>query len=287
MRVLAASLLLLLAPSISAEVCKSCHKGKLCRPHREQEASEFERLQSALTSSDPRERYEALYDLSELASEHVNVPSAEVARALARAVLADDSLRVRERAMRLLTDGQDPEVTVETLERVLADIVSNMWTLVEWLMGPGEQRGHVGDAMNYLETAMLACGEVRDDRVVKALCRTLMAYPSEMRGQPVAMAATRSLLDLGSREAVHTVLKQFSSLRPSDELRNLHNALESFASELDLEDQPDYGEQVGDDWERWFAKHSGRLPKKLGKWKGKPIEAEAAQETGDSGDSGD
>lgn len=258
---------------LAPEVCDDCSTRRLCKPHAQAEAEALARLEPELDSEEAGVRMAALKELAALTEAHQNAPGQAVAERLA-AALEDDSLRVRERALRLLTDGQHPEVTVEALTGVLGSFEKNMWSLVPWLTGPAEERGSMLDAMAYLETAMRVCADVPDDRVVDALGDLLLAFPSEMRGQPVAMAASRSLLELRTRDAVETVLKQFQTLQPGKEMRNLHDALVDLAIDLEVEDYPEFGEDVDDDWERWLRKHSRRLPSKLGRWTGRPLEEE-------------
>ena len=255
------------------DVCDACRRGRLCRPHAKFEAAEIERLRPDLESDEIRDRIGALREIAALTREHQNVPTREVATILV-AALEDRSLRVRDRAIRLLTDGQQPEITVVALVGLLEGFRKNMWSLVPWLTGPREERGTTADAMNYLETVMRVSGDVPDDRVVKALADVLLAMPAEMRGQPVAMAATRSLLGLGTRDAVQAVLRQFSSWSEGREMRNIHDALRYFALDLDVEDFPEYGGEAPEQWARWFKKHARDLPSKLGKWRGKPLEGD-------------
>lgn len=274
--------LLSFAPLPSLDVCKQCEagrKGKLCVAHAKHEKSELERLRKDLGSDDARDRMGAIRDVAELTDDHENRPSLEVGKVLA-AALQDDSLRVRNLAIQLLTDGQHPETTVNALVDVLASFNKNMFDLTPWLMGPGEKRGDMSDAMQYIETTVRVCGDVRDDRVVKALAETLHTFPPEMRGESVAMAATWSLLDLGTQEAVESVIKQLSFLKVdarssttiADRRRRLHETLKDFATELETKAIPEYSEDAYDDWKTWFKKYGRKLPKKLGKWRGKEVE---------------
>ncbi|MFT5153506.1 MAG: hypothetical protein ACI841_003507 [Planctomycetota bacterium] len=254
------------------DVCKYCQATRVCDKHAKLDEAEIERLSPGLSSEDARDRIEALDEIAALTEEHENAPSKAVAKVLAKA-LEDDFLRVRDRAAMLISDGQHPEIAVTAMLSVMSDIRASMWTLVETLMGPKHERGNVGDAMNYLETVMDSCGYLRDDRIVKALGETLMAYPTEMRGQPVAMAATRSLLALGTRDSLKTVLKQFKTFRFDNEYENIHHALTLLAADLDIEEFPEWSVEADEEWERWSNKYSRRISSKLGKWKGeKPAE---------------
>ncbi len=265
---------LALAPLLAAlDVCDNCRADKLCRPHAEHEQAEIERLRPALESEDADERIEALEELAALSLEHENAPGEDAAVLLA-AALEDVSLHVREEALLLLTDGQHPEVTVAAVVDVLEGFKRHMWTLVETLMGPDQRGGTTADAMRYLETAMRVSGNVRDDRVVKALAAVLLAMPDEMRGEPVAMAATRSLLDLGTRNAVQAVLRQFRPWTDDHKMLPIQEALREFATDLGSEDVPEIGPDARDAWDRWLKKHSRDLPTKLGKWQGVPPEGE-------------
>ena len=100
----------------------------------------------------------------------------------------------------------------------------------------------------------------------------LTAMPSEMKGEPVAMAATWSLLSLGTKDALKAVLRQFKSVDSSKKKRNIHDALVAFTMDLEYEDAPEYQKDAEKAWERWLGKHKKALTPKLGKWKGNPIE---------------
>lgn len=278
MRALLSSALLLLSPALGLDECQVCKPGKICKPHVKYEAAELKRLRSELESDDADDRSGALIQVAALTHEHENVPSENVARILA-AALEDESLRVRELAIELLTDDQHPETAVVGLVGVIEDLKRNMFGLVPSLTGAKGERGTTADAMSYIETIMRVSGEVPDDRVVKALANVLGAMPWEMYGQSVAMAATRSLLDLGTRDAVKAVLRQFNSESTKEEMQSLHDALTDFALDLDFEDAPEFDKHARKQWDRWLKKHSRSLPKKLGKWRGKL--AEGAEEDED------
>ena len=278
--------LLLLSPALALDECQACKRGKICKPHVRVEEAEFRRLRSELESDVDDDRIGALIQIAALTQEHENVPSGNVARILATA-LEDESLRVRELALELLTDGQHPEIAVVGLVNVIEHLKRNMFGLVPSLTGAKQERGTTADAMNYIETIMRVSGQVPDDRVVKALINVLTAMPWEMYGQPVAMAATRSLLDLGTRDAVKAVLRQFNSESTEEEMQAVHEALTDFALYLDLEDPPEYGKKVRKQWDRWLKKHGRSLPKKLGKWRGKLAEEEEdKQKDADEDDEG-
>ena len=123
------------APASGLDVCKLCDKGKLCKPHAELERAEIERLRPDLESEESRVRIDALREIASLCAEHENVPGKEAAEILAAASSDDPSLRVRSRAIRLLTDGQHPETTVITLVDLHEDLKRNMFGLVPWLTG--------------------------------------------------------------------------------------------------------------------------------------------------------
>ncbi|MFT7676859.1 MAG: HEAT repeat protein, partial [Planctomycetota bacterium] len=204
--------------------------------------------------------------------EHENCRTQAVAKALI-AALDDPALRVRTKVLGMLVDGQHAELTITTLVSRLGDIKKNMWSLVDWLRGKQGVHGSVDDAMGYIERLMEVSGEVPDDRVVKALANALKAMPTEMRGQPVAMSAVHALLELGTRDAVATVIKQFKPRPPSKgAVENIHSALEDFALELEIEDYPEFDGDLKKLWESWARKNSSRIPTKLGRWIGKPLD---------------
>ncbi len=260
-----------LAPARAADDCGDCGARGPCRPHAEADEAAIERLRPELEAPEVERRLDALAEVAALTGEHANAPGEAVAEALA-AALEDDALRVREEAVRLLVDGQHPERTVRALVDVMKDFQRNMWTLVAWLTGPDGERGTIAEAMDYLETVGDVAGGVRDDRVAKELADLLLAYPEEMRGQPVAMAATGSLLRLGTRDAVRAVIRQ---LRPwSDDGRSLaiHEALEEFAEDRELPAAPEAGPDAAKAWDAWLKKNARALPSKLGKWAGSSAE---------------
>ncbi len=263
--------LLLFAPTIGLDECKTCKKGKVCTPHVKFEASEIKRLRGEFESDSIDDRIEALNEIAALTFEHENVPSARVAKILVTA-LEGGSLRVREAAIELLTDGQHAGIAVPALVEVMDDLKRNMYGLVPWLAGKKGVRGTSAEAMSYIETVMRVSSQVPDDRVLKALANVLAAMPWEMYGQPVAMAATRSLLELGTPAAVRAVLRQFNSQSGSDEMQAINDALTDFALDLEFDDAPEYGKDASKQWNRWLKKHVRSLPSKLGKWRGKRID---------------
>ena len=246
--------------------CEACAPAKICRDHKAADQAELERLRDELESEDPDLREGALEKAAELTDSHANAPSKAVAQVLADA-LEDDLLRVRVVAIRLLCDGQHPEVSVKATVEVLGYLKKNMWTLVETLMGPKHERGDVSQAMAFLRATVVGAGNLRDDRIVRALIQILKAYPTEMRGEPVAMATSQSLLDLGTREAVAAVIEQFASRPEESRRRKIHSALEAYAADHDIFETPEFNEDdLGRAWEAWFKKNKRTLPKKLGKW---------------------
>lgn len=272
MKALLLASMLFVSPALALDVCEHCEKAKLCSPHALAQKTLLGGLKAELAKGDVRDRVEALSAVAELTFEHENCRTKAVAKALI-AALDDPALRVRTKVLGMLVDGQHAESTVSALVGRLGDIKRNMWGLVEWLRGKQGVHGSADDALGYTETLMEVSGEVPDDRVVKALAYALKAMPTEMRGQPVAMAATRSLLELGTRDAVKTVIKQFSPRPPSrGAVENIHGALEDFAIELEIEEYPDFTGDIKSRWERWAKKNSSRIPAKLGRWRGKSFD---------------
>lgn len=275
---LATSLLLAVvaAPPAAADDCGRCSPTKSCKPHAEAEAAELERLREDLESDQARTRERALRQLAGLTDERQNAPSRSLAEFLAEVALEDELLRVRAAAIDVLCEGQHPEVAVKTTIEMIAGFKRNMWTLVETMMGPDGRHGGVDDAMRLLETTLRSAGNLRDDRIVKALVDVLRAFPTEMRGEPVAMAASRSLLELGTPAAVEAVIDQLGVKIEDSRRRNIHRALESFAGDLEIEETPADGSDLAKAWEAWLRKHRRALPKKLGKWKGPPRDEDAS-----------
>jgi len=270
-RALPAVLMLGLAPGalgIALDVCDSCKTGRLCKPHAEEEEQLLGELRERLESTDPGERIDALGEVAELTYEHEGAPSKEVAELLA-AALEDDRLEVRTKAMELLSEDQHPEIAVRATVEVLDGFRKGMWSLVGDLIDGG-RRGTHQEAMEYIETCVRQAGDLRDDRIAKSLSRLLPAFPEEMQGQPVTIEATRSLLDLGTRDSYGAVIDQLESLQPGQRLRNLHGLLEDFAHDQELEPEriPVYGPEVAREWAKLARKLD--LKSKLGKWKGHP-----------------
>lgn len=257
----------LIAPSSSPEDCDACRPGKVCATHRAEDKAELKRLGPLLESKDPAQRIGALGTVAALTEGHENAPSKDVAKALA-AALEDDQLTVRETAIVLLADGQHPEVAVTSTVKVLKGFEKNMWSLMGTMTGPNNEHGTVEEAMQYLEASMRACRELPDDRVVKALASLLAAYPAEMRGEPVAMAATHSLLELGTQDAVAAVVKQLGRGKETTRLRRIHLALVRVADEKEIEARPAFGDKLEREWTVWLRKNKRAFPAKLGKWEG-------------------
>jgi len=255
------------APPLPLEDCEACRPGKVCAQHRAEEKEELKRLAPLLKSEDPGQRMGALSSAAELTDSHENAPSKAVAKVLAEA-LEDDQLTVRETAIVLLADGQHPEIAVTSTVKVLKGFEKNMWSLMGTMTGPNNEHGTVEEAMQYLEASMRACSGLPDDRIVKALSTLLAAYPAEMRGEPVAMAATHSLLGLGTQDAVSAVIKQLGRGKETTRLRRLHMALVRVADEKEIEARPAFGDKVEREWTVWLRKNKRAFPAKLGKWTG-------------------
>ncbi|MEM6569176.1 MAG: hypothetical protein AAF726_21935 [Planctomycetota bacterium] len=255
-------------------------KGK---KHRKREKAELKRLKPKLNSKDPKERTNALYEVAALSREHEQEPSKEVAEVLA-AALDDESLNVRSVAIDLLVNGQHTETAIKAVIGVMKGFESNMFTLVGTLMGP-KGKNDVDDAMRYLEVTMHSAGQLRDDRVASALASVLLAYPTEMRGEPVAMAASQSLLKFGTRDAVDAVIRQLDSRPEATRAKNIHDALAAFATRSEIEEVPAADdEDLKKAWRAWAKKNASRFPKKLGKLKWKPRPKEDEEDEGEDGE---
>lgn len=261
---------LALAPA-PLDDCEACRPGKTCSPHRKHDAAELKRLKPELESKDERTRMGALSAVAELTDEHSNAPTKAVAQALADA-LYDDRLAVRSHAIRLLADGQHPEVAVTAIAKVYGQFESDMWTLVATLMGEKGERGSVDDAMRYLEDSVRAGRGLRDDRIVKSMSSLLLAYPTEMRGEPVAMATTDALLELGTQGAVSAVVQTLGQTQDDTRKRRIHMALVRVADEKEIDKRPSFDKKPEREWKAWLKKNKKSFPSKLGKWKGPPPE---------------
>ncbi|MEM8712528.1 MAG: hypothetical protein AAGG01_16360 [Planctomycetota bacterium] len=265
--------------ALAFDECDECTRGKICKSHRASDRSALKRLAADLASKDAEVRIRALRDVGALAAEHDVAPGKEAAEVLA-AALEDDQLVVQVVAMKELTNGQHPEVAVTAVVKKLKWFKGHMWTLVEDMTGSNEEHGTVGQAMEMLEVSVRNAKDLRDDRIVDALGGLLLAFPTEMRGEQVAMAATRSLIYLGTPKAVKTVIKQLGSFNNDAKMRQVHLALRTLANRLDVEDSPEFSKKAEADWSAWLRKHQRKMPKKLGKWTGPPpLEDEDEDET--------
>ncbi len=253
--------------------CATCRPGKTCRTHVTHVREELAKLAEGLASKDAAKRATALRSAASLTEDHLNAPSRDVAKVLV-AALEDGQLRNRTLAVQLLCEGQDPELAVEAVVRLIGSFESRMFSLVADLQGPKAERGSASDAMELLESTMKEARRLRDDRIVDALAAVLAAFPTEMRGEPVAMATTRSLLDLGTRDAVAAVAKQFQSRPEESRRRAIHMALVGLGRGLELEGMPSFEDNLAKAWPSWVKKNARRLPKKLGKWTGPVDEAD-------------
>lgn len=262
-----------LYPAAAPDICEDCRQGKACKSHRALDKAEIKRLGPELESEDKEVRLKALGEVAALSEEHENAPTKEAAEVLVRA-LEDDQLVVQRAAFQWLASGQHPETAVTGYVARLKWFQGNMWSLVADMTGPGGKHGSAGEAMDVLETAVGVGKELRDDRVVTALSGLLNAFPTEMRGEPIAMSASRALLYLGTKDAVEAVIKQFGSQSDVSKMRSVHFALKTFANRLEIEVTPEFGDNVEGDWKGWFRKNARRIPKKLGKWTGPEPEVE-------------
>ncbi len=262
------------------DVCGACGRNKICKTHKAEDRAEIKRLKGALEDEDPEVRMEALEEVAELASNHENAPGKAAAEVLV-AALEDDQLVVQAEAFRLLADGQHPEVAVGAYVARLKWFQSHMWSLVGDMTGPGEKHGSAAEAMEVLDAAVRGCKELPDDRIVSALAGLLKSFPNEMRGEPVAMSASRALLRLGTQGAVQAVISQFNAHKDLGKLRQVHMALKTFAFGMELDGTPEFDDDVEAGWTQWLRKHKRRIPKKLGKWKGPEPEPEEDEDDDD------
>ena len=127
--------------------------------------------------------------------------------------------------------------------KVLKGFEKNMWSLMGTMTGPNNEHGTVEEAMQYLEASMRARSELPDDRIVKALSTLLAAYPAEMRGEPVAMAATHSPSSWAPRMS-SVVIKQLGRGKETSRLRRIHLALVRVADEKEIEARPAFGDKL-------------------------------------------
>ncbi|MEM9379133.1 MAG: hypothetical protein AAGB93_04215 [Planctomycetota bacterium] len=265
------------APVEAGASCEGVETPQRTRKKRKLDRSELKRLKKELRSSDPKERTNALYDIAALTWDHDGLPTKDVAEALASA-LKDESLKVRSVAIDLLASGQHAETAVKAVISVMKGFEANMFTLVGTLIGP-KGTNSVDDALRYVEITMHSAGRLPDDRVASALASVLLAYPTEMRGEPIAMAASESLLKFGTRDAVDAVVRQFESRPEPERARNIHDALASFAERSEIEEVPAADdEDLKKAWRAWAKENAPRLPKKLGKFKNEPREADGKEE---------
>ena len=260
-----------LLSSLAIDDCEECEHGKICKPHKSHDIAELKRLAPDLESESVETRLQALEAVADLAAEHPSAPFKGAAEVIV-AALEDDQLVVQAAAFRHLSDGQHPETSVVGYVKRIKWFNGHMWTLVADMTGPNGEHGGVGEAMEVLQRAA-SCGEgLRDDRVVSALSRLLSAFPTEMRGDPVAMATLRALLRLGTADALKAVIKQLGGQADLSQTRQIHFALKTFANRLDIEETPEFGDNIAGDWLAWSRKNKKSIPKKLGKWTGPPQE---------------
>lgn len=256
------------ADTSATDDCGRCRSGKTCRAHLASDAEAIDELEEDLQSDDPTVRIRALRDVADLRDDHENAPSKAAAKVLAEA-LEDEKLSVRKVAVQLLVRDQHPEVAIDALVELYSTFRGDMLDLVPTLTGRKEEHGNGLEAMDYLRISMRAAENLPDDRVADALRAVLVAFPTEMHGQPVAMAASDALLSFGTIEAVEAVVRQFNSKPQPREASRIHNALERFADELDVEPaEKEEDDSYADVWGAWLKKHRRALPRKLGRFKG-------------------
>lgn len=247
--------------------CEDCRPGQLCEPHAEDEAETLADWGEDLESEDGPTRAAALRRIGSLTEDHPNAPSKKIAEIVAGALREDPDLQVRIQAVRLIA-VQHPDVAVPAMVETLKEIDRGLarGDLVPSLIQDDSPES-AGAAMRFIEETMRNAGSMPDDRCLKELLDCMKHYPSEMRGQPIHVAACRALLELGTQESVDAVIDELPRVLEERGVRKLHRALESLAASLDLDDAPEYSEEAAKDWTRWFSRRRSRLPKKLGRLK--------------------
>ena len=261
--------LLSTALPVGLDDCDRCDPGKTCRAHKQSDKQAIEALEEDLESEDLSVRIRALRGVADLRDDHENAPSKAAAKVLADA-LEDDKLAVRKVAVQLLVKDQHPEVAIDALVDLYGTFRGDMLDLVPSLTGRKEERGNGIEAMDYLQVAMRAAEDLPDDRVADALRAVLVAFPTEMHGEPVAMAASDALLSFGTIDAVEAVVRQFNSKPRDRQARRIHSALEGFAADLEVPpaEKSKEGDSYADIWGAWLKKHRRGLPRKLGRFEG-------------------
>lgn len=260
------ALSLVLGPATAAGDCKDCLPETLCSAHAETQREALEQYRTELEVEDPARRATAVREIARTTTDHQNAPSREVAEIVVQALRKDPSLEVRRAAVKWIA-SQDPELVVPavamTVDELRAGLVGG--DLVPRLLGK-DAAAETFEAMAFAEEVLEVAGDLPDDRCVKALLACVKQLPEEMLGQPIHLAACKSLLDLGTYDAVELVVDELKPFRDTPEVRRVHSLLEGLSLWHELDDAPPFDEHCRDEWRGWLRRHKKLFPRSRGRY---------------------
>jgi hypothetical protein len=286
----------ILAGVLALDVCDACRvadtKVILCAPHASAEKTALTSCGKGLRAKDEKQRIAALEELARATDAHTNAPSPRIVEMLRRGT-KDESFTVRKRAVELLGAPQHGPAALDALVDALREYDKEMRAAFDDLRKGGlepidpkkpakKQHEDMKEATLKLMTATERVERLRelggvvaaqlerfpDDDSVEALSESICAA--------LAVGWHRSLLALGSRSAVRSLLARMESSQKSREtrpessregatleLRELHDSLAAFAAARGLPVAEWSPEDPTGRWKAWLSEHGSALPEHL------------------------
>jgi hypothetical protein len=233
-----------------------------------------EDFRKAYSTSDVSARVEAV---AIFGNETRDLPDGGASKLVAKTLagtLDDDAMEVCQAGVGALGWGRHPDTAVEALGDLLPELRKETEKLST--RPDDESRARRAQVAATYNTACEALGRHKDDRAVDALVdelRKLRPRNGASNASEVhARSLARALLQLGSHDAVETVVKttQVYSGAVLNRNRNnatavsLHESLSIFSEEIGY-GPPEYSLTYDQAWREWFKEHEDEFEKKLGK----------------------
>ncbi|MBI1850429.1 MAG: hypothetical protein HYR85_08810 [Planctomycetes bacterium] len=234
---------------------------------------------------------EALHRIAALDESHINAPSAAVVDALAAGV-HDVNFKVSQEAIKLLYSSRNRDAVVVASAKLLAattDFLAHppKFPVIQFGKEPKSPSAAEMDgqshrwarcivAMAIAPDVLINTGSLRDDRAVAAL-RAFVTSEINAKGS-IHVAGPIALLDLGTRDAVRTVLdaldaferarswaNAYKGRRPDPALgKVVHDRLVELAVKMGLAETPTWVPGATAKWRKWFEKNQASFPENLG-----------------------
>ena len=228
----------------------------------------------ALKSSDEETSILGLQEIALLAVEFKPAHK-KISEALALG-FKNDSYLVRAETARLMVKSPHPDVIVKAFVGA-ADDIRGFIVSVSGMQKDEAAALDVPSARLYSQRVIEGLGQLPDDRSLKALLEILASIPNRehQRYLPVVAGA---LTDLAAWDGLKALMPRFGDMQsrdisrgaakgPEKAAKKIHDHLASMARGLSLDEIPDYGPDVHQEWREWLDQHRKQFAVKLGRFR--------------------